>query len=40
MWAVEIVEVLPLFELGIEDGCVIHDHTLEKAVELLIIDSV
>lgn len=40
MRALEIVEVLPLSELGVEDGVVVYDHTLEQAIELLIVDSV
>jgi hypothetical protein len=40
MRAVEIVEVLPLLELGVEDLGVIHDHALEHAIELVGVDPV
>jgi len=37
--ALEIVEVLPLLEPDVEELCVVDDHALEHAVELLVVDS-
>ena len=40
MRAVEIVEVLPLLELGVEELGVVDDHPLQQPVELVIVDAV
>ncbi len=37
--ALEIVEVLPLLELGGEQRSVIYDHTLGQSVEVFVVDS-
>src|ERR1700682_945468 len=37
---VEVVEVLPLLELGIEERGVVDDHAVEQSVELFVIDAV
>jgi len=38
--AIEIVEVLPLLELGVEELAVVHDDALEHPVELFVVDAV
>lgn len=40
MWALEIVEALPLQKLGVEELGVVDDDAGEHAVELLVIYSV